>query len=134
QRGEEIQSEKLSGPIAGEHHISLRSVPAGLYTAEISVQSASGDTVARNRLEFAVNPMPKSILIFCAHEDDDTAHPAIIRAAVENHIPIHFVYWTSGDTGGCDRFYSHSCDAERAMDFGEVRMDEARASLGHRSE
>jgi LmbE family N-acetylglucosaminyl deacetylase len=76
-------------------------------------------------------PLPKSVLVFCAHEDDDTAHPGLIRAAVENHIPIHFVYFTSGDAGGCDRFYMHSCDAERALDFGEVRMDEARASLGH---
>jgi hypothetical protein len=76
-----------------------------------------------------VNTLPKSILIFCAHEDDDTAHPDIIRAAVENDIPLHVVYFTSGDVGGCDRYYMHSCDPERAMDFEEVRMNEVPASL-----
>lgn len=129
--GNAIQNEKLSGAITGNHDIMLRSMAPGVYTAEISIRSAGGPTLARNEIEFAVNTLPKSILVFCAHEDDDTAHPGIIRAAVENHIPIHFVYWTSGDTGGCDRFYMHSCDAARAMDFGEVRMDEARASLAH---
>jgi LmbE family N-acetylglucosaminyl deacetylase len=102
----------------------------GRYLLEVAVL-ASGAVVARNRLEFAINRLPRSILVFGAHEDDDTAHPALIRAAVENHIPIHFVYWTSGDAGGCDRYYMHSCDAARAMDFGEVRMNETRASLGH---
>src|SRR2546422_1673947 len=38
-------------------------------------------------------------LIFCAHPDDEGAHHGVIRAAVENHIPIHFVYFTSGDAG-----------------------------------
>lgn len=107
-------------------HAVVDPLPPGLYTLEVTLPSG-----ASNRHEFAVNPLPKSILIFCAHEDDDTAHPGIIRAAVENHIPIHFVYFTSGDSGGCDRYYMHSCDAARAMDFGEVRMEEARASLGH---
>ncbi len=129
--GKEIQAPTLSGPVAGKHDVPLRTVPPGVYTAEVSIQDSSGATLAHDQTEIAVNPLPKSILVFCAHEDDDTAHPGIIRAAVENRIPIHFVYWTSGDGGGCDRFYSHSCDAARAMDFGEVRMDEARASLGH---
>ena len=49
--------------------------------------NCQGAEVATNRLDFAVNTLPKSILMFCAHEDDDTAHPEIIRAAVENNIP-----------------------------------------------
>jgi LmbE family N-acetylglucosaminyl deacetylase len=129
--GRQIDRESVSGPVNGEHEVTLRPLPPGLYTSEVSVRAAGGATVAHDEIEFAVNPLPKSILVFCAHEDDDTAHPGIIRAAVENQIPIHFVYWTSGDAGGCDRFYMHSCDAARAVDFGEVRMDEARASLGH---
>ncbi len=108
----------------------IEPLPTGLYTLEVKI-AKNGIPIARNRLEFAVNPLPKSILIFCAHQDDDTAHPALIREAVENHIPIHVVYFTGGDAGGCDRYYMHSCDAARAMDFGEVRMEEARASLGH---
>ena len=126
----------VQGPVSGQHPLVLGGPQAssfvpGAYTLEISLLTAQGVALASNRLDFAVNTLPKSILIFCAHEDDDTAHPEIIRAAVENHIPIHFVYFTSGDAGGCDRYFMHSCDAARALEFGEVRMDEARASLGH---
>ncbi len=118
-------------PIAGPHRLTLKPREPGLYLLRVELADASGNIVDRNQLEFAVNRLPESILIFCAHQDDDTAHPGMIRAAVENHISIHFVYLTGGDAGGCDRFYMHSCDAARAMDFGEVRMEEARASLGH---
>lgn len=128
--GKSISTNSLPGRISGQHQFTLETLPAGLYVAEVLVHSGSA-VVAHNQIELAINPLPKSILVFCAHEDDDTAHPGIIRAAVENNIPIHFVYWTSGDAGGCDRFYMHSCDAARAMDFGEVRMGEARASLAH---
>jgi LmbE family N-acetylglucosaminyl deacetylase len=70
-------------------------------------------------------------LIFCAHQDDEGAHAGIIRAAVENHIPIHVVYFTSGDAGSCDRYYEHSCGPDEALNFGALRMEEARRSLGH---
>jgi LmbE family N-acetylglucosaminyl deacetylase len=129
-RGKELQNERNSRALEGRHEWKLRPLSAGLYRVEVSVES-EGATVARSEIEVAVNALPKSILVFCAHQDDDTAHPGIIRAAVENHIPIHFAYFTSGDAGGCDRFYMHSCDAARALDFGEVRMEEARASLDH---
>ena len=129
--GKELKDKTLTGPIPGQHVIGLQTQAPGVYTARVYVQTADGAVIAHNQLEIAIDDLPKSILIFCAHEDDDTAHPGIIRAAVENHIPIHFVYFTGGDAGGCDRYYMHSCDAARAMDFGEVRMDEARASLGH---
>ena len=129
--GKELRSEPLGGAVTGAHHLSLRPFPPGLYTLEVLAKAAHGEVIARNRLEFAVNHLPKSILIFCAHDDDDTAHPGIIRAATENHIAIHFVYFTGSDGGGCDRFYMHSCDSARAMDFGEVRMNESRASLKH---
>lgn len=129
--GKELQAQTLDGSLAGSHRVAFRPQSPGLYVVHVSVETPQEITVARNQLELAVDDLPKSILIFCAHQDDDTAHPGIIRAAVENHIPIHFVYFTSGDAGGCDRYYMHSCDAARAMDFGEVRMDESRASLGH---
>ncbi len=105
--------------------------PGGLYRAEVEVQDASGRTLATNTLELGVNPLPKSILIFCAHEDDEGGYAGLARAAVENHIPIHFVYFTSGDAGSCDRYYEHSCSPAEAFDFGGLRMDEVRASLGH---
>jgi LmbE family N-acetylglucosaminyl deacetylase len=135
EQGKVVKYGPVEGTATGEHRLLLGGQGAalipGAYTLEVSALTARGVAVASNRLDFAVNRMPKSILVFCAHQDDDTAHPEIIRAAVENQIPIHFVYFTSGDAGGCDRYFMHSCDASRAMEFGEVRMNEARASLGH---
>lgn len=128
--GRELHSESARAASVGAHEVTLSPLDPGRYLVEVAVREGAAE-VASNRLELAVNHLPRSILIFAAHEDDDTAHPGIIRAAVENHIPIHFVYWTGGDAGGCDRFFMHSCDAPRAMDFGEVRLNESRASLGH---
>jgi LmbE family N-acetylglucosaminyl deacetylase len=121
----------VAGPLVGNHVVSIKLLKPGAYTLEVAILTSGGIRVAANRLDLATNDLPKSILLFCAHQDDDTAHPEMIRAAVENNIPIHVVYFTSGDAGGCDRYYMHSCDASRAMDFGEVRMNEARASLNH---
>jgi LmbE family N-acetylglucosaminyl deacetylase len=129
--GKSLQEGAVPGTVSGSHTFSISPVEAGAYTVRVALLTEGGVELASNRLDFAVNPMPKSILVFAAHEDDDTAHPQIIRAAIENHIPIHFVYFTSGDAGGCDRYFQRSCDASRAMEFGEVRMDEARASLSH---
>ncbi|MGI8961677.1 MAG: PIG-L deacetylase family protein [Bryobacteraceae bacterium] len=129
--GRAFESDTARGTIPGNHALTLKPMNPGRYTLEVSLQLPGEITVAHNRLEFTVNPLPKSILVFCAHQDDDTAHPSIIRAAVENNIPIHVVYFTSGGGNGCDRYYMHACDPARAMDFGEVRMDEARASLAH---
>ena len=127
-----IRRQTLGGTAFGVHHATLPPMTAGLFTLEVLLVREEGtQPLATNRLDFAVNDLPKSILLFCAHEDDDTAQPEIIRAAVENNIPIHVVYFTSGDAGGCDRYYMHTCDPSRAMDFGEVRMAEARASLAH---
>jgi LmbE family N-acetylglucosaminyl deacetylase len=130
--GKEIDRARSTDPsVPGEHRATLNALDAGQYVYEVSLLGASDVVIATDRLEFAVNPLPLSILVFAAHEDDDTAHPALIRAAVENNIPIYFVYFTSGDAGGCERFYNVSCDAARAMDFGEVRMNETLASLAH---
>jgi LmbE family N-acetylglucosaminyl deacetylase len=104
---------------------------SGLYRAAMEVRNPSGEVLASNALELGLNPLPKSVLIFCAHEDDEGAHSGIIRAAVENQIPIHFVYFTSGDAGSCDRYYQHFCAPPEALNFGGLRMDEARAALGH---
>jgi LmbE family N-acetylglucosaminyl deacetylase len=104
---------------------------AGLYRVEVVLSDSTGNIVAENDLELGVNPLPKSILIFCAHEDDEGAWAGLTRAAIENHIPIHFVYFTGGDAGSCDLYYEHSCDAAEALNFGALRMDETRAVLGH---
>ena len=109
----------------------LPAEPAGIYRVQIEVNDSAGAILATNTVELGVNPLPKSILVFCAHEDDEGAHHGIIRAAVENRIPIHFVYFTSGDAGSCDRYYQHFCGPAEALNFGALRMDEARAALGH---
>jgi LmbE family N-acetylglucosaminyl deacetylase len=103
----------------------------GSYYAEVEIVTAAGDVLAWNGLQLAVNPLPQSILVFCAHEDDEMDHGGFFRAAIENDIPIHFVYFTSGDAGSCDRYYAHSCDPAEALNFGQLRMDEVRAALGH---
>ncbi len=104
---------------------------AGIYRAEVVLSDSAGNTVAESNLELGVNPLPKSIVIFCAHEDDEGGWAGLTRAAIENHIPIHFVYFTSGDAGSCDRYYQHSCSPAEAMNFGTLRMAETRAVLGH---
>ncbi len=104
---------------------------AGLYHVRVVLSDSTGDTVAENDLELGVNPLPKSVMIFCAHEDDEGGWTGLIRAAVENHIPIHFVYFTSGDAGSCDLYYEHSCSPAEALNFGTLRMAETRAALGH---
>jgi len=104
---------------------------SGLYRAQVEVSDAQGQVLATNTLELGVNPLPKSVLVFCAHEDDEMVHAGIIRAAVENQSPIHVVYFTSGDAGSCDRYYQHSCGPAEALNFGALRMEEARAALGY---
>ncbi len=104
---------------------------AGVYRVLVEATDTSGNVVASSALELGVNPLPKSILLFGAHEDDEGDYLGLARAAIENHIPIHFVYMTSGDAGSCDRYYERSCGPAEAMNFGSLRMDEARAALGH---
>jgi LmbE family N-acetylglucosaminyl deacetylase len=104
---------------------------AGLYRLEMVLTDSGGNTMSENDLELGVNPLPKSVLIFCAHEDDEGGWAGLTRAAIENHIPIHFVYFTGGDAGSCDRYYQHSCSPAEAMNFGTLRMAETRAVLGH---
>jgi len=114
-----------------EAKFTLPSDGSGIYRAVIQVSDLGGQILAEGEIQLAANPLPNSILIFCAHEDDEGAHAGIIRAAVENGIPIHLVYFTSGDAGSCDRYYEHSCSPAEALNFGALRMEEAWASLGH---
>jgi LmbE family N-acetylglucosaminyl deacetylase len=103
----------------------------GLYFVTVSVTDSSGNLLASGTLSVGVNALPKSIMIFCAHEDDEGAYSGLVRAAIENNIPVHYVYFTSGDAGSCDRYYERSCGPAEAENFGALRMDETRASLGH---
>jgi LmbE family N-acetylglucosaminyl deacetylase len=126
-----VNLEPGSPPLAEEASFALPAGESGIFRAQVEVNGASGERLAMGAVELAANPLPHSILIFCAHPDDEGAHAGIIRAAVENHIPIHVVYFTSGDAGSCDRYYEHSCAPDEALNFGALRMEEARRSLGH---
>ncbi len=127
---EKIDLTTRGKPIEQEVEFTLPSDGPGNYRVVAEVVNPSGEVLASGELELAANPMPKSILIFCAHEDDEGAHAGIIRAAAENQIPIRLVYFTSGDAGSCDRYYQHSCSPAEALNFGALRMEEARASVG----
>ncbi len=118
-------------PLVKEAKFSLPQDASGLYQVRVELIEALGQALASNALELGVNPLPKSVVLFCAHEDDDGTQMGMIRAAVENHIPLHVVYLTSGDAGACDRYYEHSCGPAEALNFGALRMEEARAALGH---
>jgi LmbE family N-acetylglucosaminyl deacetylase len=97
----------------------------------VEITDASGQLLASNVLELGVNPLPKSVLVFCAHEDDDGTQMGFIRSLVENQTPVRLVYFTSGDAGACDRYFQHSCGPAEALNFGAIRMQEARAAMGH---
>jgi LmbE family N-acetylglucosaminyl deacetylase len=109
----------------------LSAAARGLFHAEVEITDAAGQTLAANVLELGVNPLPKSVLVFCAHEDDDGTQMGFIRSLVENQIPLRMVYFTSGDAGACDRYFQHSCGPAEALNFGAIRMQEARAAMGH---
>jgi LmbE family N-acetylglucosaminyl deacetylase len=104
---------------------------SGLFHAGVEIADASGQVLSSNVLELGVNPLPKSVLVFCAHEDDDSTQMGFIRSLVENQIPVRLVYFSSGDAGGCDRYFQHSCGPAEALNFGAIRMQEARAAMGH---
>jgi len=109
----------------------LPSPASGLYQLWVAIASGTGQALASNVLELGVNPLPQSLLMFCAHEDDEGTQMGLIRALVENGVPFHVVYFTSGDAGSCDRYFEHSCGPAETLAFGGVRMAEARAALGH---
>jgi len=120
-----------SSALAEEAGFALPAGQSGIFRVQVDVNDVSGGRLATSAVELAANPLPHSILIFCAHQDDEGAHAGIIRAAVENHIPIRLVYFTSGDAGSCDRYYEHSCGPDEALNFGALRMEEVRRSVGH---
>jgi LmbE family N-acetylglucosaminyl deacetylase len=120
------------GPkLAQEVKFQLPSEVSGLFHAWVEISDASGGEIAASVLELGVNPLPKSVLVFCAHEDDDGTQMGFIRSLVENQVPVRVVYFTSGDAGSCDRYFQHTCGPAEALNFGAIRMQESRAAIGH---
>jgi LmbE family N-acetylglucosaminyl deacetylase len=134
--GEETVAEKIdldprAPALEKEVTFALPADKGGVFRVVIQVKGGSGEILAENNLEIASNSLPKSILIFCAHEDDEGSLAGVIRAAVENRIPLEIVYFTSGDAGSCDRYYERSCGPAEALNYGALRMEETRATLAH---
>jgi LmbE family N-acetylglucosaminyl deacetylase len=109
----------------------LRFGPPGLYSVVAQMTTRHGRLREVGRLEVAANVLPRSLAVICAHPDDEFLHPAVIRAAVENSIPVHLIFLTNGDAGGSDRFFGPAYTPSEAIEFGHIRMAEARAAARH---
>ncbi len=103
----------------------------GLYTLMARLHSADGGVERTESVEVSANVLPRSLAIVCAHPDDEFLHPAAIRAAVENDIPVHLIFLTCGDAGGTDRFFGVDYTPAEAIEFGHIRIAEARAAARH---
>ncbi|MFB3923432.1 MAG: PIG-L deacetylase family protein [Terriglobia bacterium] len=107
------------------------SFPAGVYALRLSVVQPGGGTTAQITSDFAVNSLPNSLLVICAHEDDEQLYAGLMRAAVEAGVPVEVLIFTGGDVGACERYYSKPCGPNEAREFGMVRMEETMDALGH---
>lgn len=112
-------------------HAVLRFGAPGLYTLTAQFANSEGDPLTVQSIQVSANTLPCSLAVICAHPDDEFLHPAAIRAAVENGVPVHIIYLTCGDAGGSDRFFGADYTPAEAIEFGHIRMAEARAAATH---
>ena len=103
----------------------------GTYPLELTVMGSDGKLLARTTTEIAVNALPASLLVVCAHEDDEQAYAGLMRAAVEAKIPVQVLILTAGDVGECERYFDKPCGPNEAREFATVRMEESADALGH---
>ena len=114
--GREVYSATLATDIdlaTGAHHkvaanawIIPSSQTPGTYSVELTLAGNGGKLLARTTTEIAVNDLPASLLVICAHEDDEQAFAGLIRAAVEAKIPAQVLILTAGDVGPCERYFA----------------------------
>jgi LmbE family N-acetylglucosaminyl deacetylase len=104
-------------------------VTPGTYRVELTLSGTK--PLAHTSTEIAVNPLPASLLVVCAHEDDEQAYLGLIRAAVEAKIPVQVLTLTAGDVGQCERYLDKPCGPNEAREFGKVRMEESAEALEH---
>ncbi len=102
----------------------------GTHKVEYILTTGSA-VLARTTGEFAVNNLPRSIMVIAPHEDDEHSYAGLIRAAVEADIPIRVIILTGGDVGECERYYFQACGPNEAREFGQVRMEESAEALEH---
>ena len=105
--------------------------PPGTYPLELTLTGGGGQILARTSTEIAVNNLPASLLVVCAHEDDDQAYAGLMRAAVEAKIPVHLLTLTAGDVGECERYFDKPCGPNEAREFGTVRLEETAEVIEH---
>jgi LmbE family N-acetylglucosaminyl deacetylase len=103
----------------------------GAYAVELTLAGSGGKPLARTNTEIAVNVLPASLMVICAHEDDEQAYAGLMRAAVEAGIPVEVLILTAGDVGQCERYFNKPCGPNEAREFGEVRMEESADALEH---
>ena len=103
----------------------------GIYPVELTLTGSGGKPLARTITEIAVNELPASLMVICAHEDDEQAYAGLMRAAVEAKIPVQVLILTAGDVGECERYFDKPCGPNEAREFGTVRMEESADALGH---
>ena len=104
---------------------------AGTYPMDLTLAGNGGNTLARTSTEIAVNQLPASLMVVCAHEDDEQAYAGLIRAAIESKIPVELLILTAGDVGECERYFDKPCGPNEAREFGTVRMEESVDAIGH---
>jgi LmbE family N-acetylglucosaminyl deacetylase len=109
----------------------LRFGAPGLYRITVRPLRGDGQILDSESVQVSANILPKSLVIIGAHPDDEFLHPAAIRAAVENSVPVHIIFLTSGDAGGSDRFFGVDYSPAEAIEFGHIRMAEAQAAALH---
>jgi LmbE family N-acetylglucosaminyl deacetylase len=137
--GSVVESKDLSGPLTKHSESSQLekawpiSAPRdpGVYTVALS-DIADGRVYASAKTELAVNNLPRSLMVFCPHEDDEHPWAGLMRAMIEARRPVQVVFFTGGDVGECERYFDgHPCDPVRAREFGTVRMAESVEALEH---
>ena len=101
------------------------------YPVELTLVGSAGNVLARTSTDVAVNPLPSSLMVICAHEDDEQAYAGLMRAAVEARIPVEVLILTAGDVGECERYFDKACGPNEAREFGTVRLEETVAAVGH---
>ena len=111
------------------------SIPAdlepGAYQLVLKLETSEGARLGKAALQVAVNRLPASLMVFSAHPDDEVDYGGLIRAAVEAGIPVRVVFFTGGDVGGCERYYSKPCGPNEAREFALLRLEESADALAH---
>jgi hypothetical protein len=103
----------------------------GTYPVELTLAGSGGKLLARTTTEIAVNELPASLMVICAHEDYEQAYTGLMRAAVEAKIPVQLLIPTAGDVGECERYFDKPCGPNEAREFGTVRLEESTEVLEH---